>query len=131
LAAARKAGSRTILLAFNPHLRFQPGHRPDVVILPHTGPEILTGSTRLKAGTATKEILNLLTTLVMVRMGKVRSNLMVDLHPSNSKLRERAVRITSQLTGSEPETCRRALALHQWTIAKALRHLENQQRSRR
>jgi N-acetylmuramic acid 6-phosphate etherase len=131
LAAARMAGSRTILLAFNPHLRFQPGHRPDVVISPHTGPEILTGSTRLKAGTATKEILNLLTTLVMVRMGKVRSNLMVDLHPSNSKLRERAVRITSQLTGSDPENCRRALAIHQWTLAKAIRHLENRQRNQR
>lgn len=135
LAAARSAGAHTILVAFNPHLRFQPGHRPDVVISPLTGPEILTGSTRLKAGTATKEILNLLTTLAMVRLGKVRSNLMVDLHPSNAKLRERAIRITSQLTGCSLDACRHALTLHHWFIPQAIRHLakprRRQPRSRR
>ena len=70
----------------------------DVVIRPLTGPEVVTGSTRLKAGTATKLVLNMLTTLAMVQMNKVYENLMVDLKASNSKLVERAARIISMIT---------------------------------
>lgn len=62
-----------------------------------TGPEVLTGSTRLKAGTATKCILNMLTTLSMVQYGKCLENLMVDLMPNSEKLRDRALRITMQI----------------------------------
>ncbi len=73
--------------------------RADLIIRPLTGPEVLTGSTRLKAGTATKLVLNQITTLAMVRMGKVYENLMVDLKATNSKLRDRAARIVAALTG--------------------------------
>ena len=73
----------------------------DLILRPETGPEVLTGSTRLKAGTATKLVLNQLTTLSMVRLGKCYENLMVDLKASNIKLRERATRIVMTLTGLE------------------------------
>lgn len=71
----------------------------DLVIRPLTGPEVLTGSTRLKAGTATKLILNQITTLSMVRLGKAYENLMVDLRATNAKLRDRSLRIVKILTG--------------------------------
>jgi N-acetylmuramic acid 6-phosphate etherase len=71
----------------------------DVVIRALTGPEVLTGSTRLKAGTATKLILNQITTIAMVQLGKCYENLMVDLKASNEKLRDRATRIVTMLTG--------------------------------
>src|SRR5438067_13759215 len=71
----------------------------DVIINPIVGPEVLTGSTRLKAGTATKLVLNTLTTGAMVRLGKVYGNLMVDLRATNEKLRVRTNRIVRQLTG--------------------------------
>ena len=71
----------------------------DLNIIPLVGPEVLSGSTRLKAGTATKMVLNMLTTGAMVRMGKTFSNLMVDLRATNTKLVERATRIVTELTG--------------------------------
>jgi N-acetylmuramic acid 6-phosphate etherase len=71
----------------------------DLNIIPLVGPEVLAGSTRLKAGTATKMVLNMLTTGAMVRLGKTYSNLMVDLRASNIKLTERAQRIVATLTG--------------------------------
>ena len=119
LAEAKRRGARTALLCFNPHLVFARGHRPDVVIAPDLGPEVLTGSTRLKAGTATKLVLNAVTTLAMVRSGKVVGNLMVDLNPSNVKLRDRAVRIVSELTGSDPTTAKETLERHHWIVADA------------
>ena len=75
----------------------------DLVIRPLTGPEVLTGSTRLKAGTATKLVLNTISTLAMVRLGKVEQNLMVDLRATNAKLWDRAARIVSTLTGLDRE----------------------------
>jgi N-acetylmuramic acid 6-phosphate (MurNAc-6-P) etherase len=110
----------TILICANPFLRFARGCRPTVVIAPRTGPEILTGSTRLKAGTATKLILNLFTTLAMVGLGKVRRNLMIDLSPGNRKLRDRAVRITSELIGTDTETASAALERSDWVIQRAI-----------
>ncbi len=80
------------MLTFNPHLQSQ--LKLDQLIAINSGPEVLTGSTRLKAGTGTKVVLNMLTTLSMVRYGKCLENLMVDLMPANEKLRERALRIT-------------------------------------
>jgi len=75
-------------------------HKPaEIVINPIVCPEVITGSTRMKAGTATKLVLNTLTTTVMIKMGKVYGNLMVDLNATNEKLRDRSVRIVSQLTG--------------------------------
>jgi N-acetylmuramic acid 6-phosphate etherase len=119
LNEAKRAGTRTILIAFNPHLEFAPGTRPDLVINPDLGPEVLTGSTRLKAGTATKLLLNIFTTLAMVRVGKVVSNLMVDLNPSNTKLRDRAIRIVRELTGMDAVVVQAALEKNGWNVKQA------------
>jgi N-acetylmuramic acid 6-phosphate etherase len=75
----------------------------DVVIRPLTGPEVVTGSTRLKAGTATKLVLNTITTIAMVRMNKVYENLMVDLRATNVKLWDRGARIIATLTGLQKD----------------------------
>ena len=71
----------------------------DIIINPVVGPEVITGSTRMKAGTATKLVLNTLTTTAMIQLGKVHGNLMVDLQAVNNKLRDRSVRIVMELTG--------------------------------
>jgi N-acetylmuramic acid 6-phosphate etherase len=118
LAEARRRGARTVLVACNPAYRDHP--LLDRAILPDTGPEVLTGSTRLKAGTATKLVLNLITTLALARSGKVMSNLMIDLHPSNSKLRGRAIRIVRELTGVDEAAARAALESHGWVIRQAV-----------
>ena len=123
LAAARKLGAKTVLICFNPHLQIPTASRPDLVIAPDVGPEVLTGSTRLKAGTATKVILNTLTTLAMVRMGKVMSNLMVDLNASNRKLRERAVRIVQAVTGADALSAQSALEESKWIVKTACQRL--------
>lgn len=124
LGEARSRGAATILVCFNPNLSFRRGGRPTVVIAPAIGPEILTGSTRLKAGTATKLILNMFTTLAMVRLGKVIENLMVDVRPTNAKLRDRAVRIVGELSGAAAPAARDALQRHKWSVRKALASLE-------
>jgi N-acetylmuramic acid 6-phosphate etherase len=123
LTAAKERGARTILLCFNPRLRIPKPLRPDVVIAPDVGPEVLTGSTRLKSGTATKIILNTITTLAMVRMGKVLSNLMVDLNASNGKLRERAVRIVQAVTGADATAAQAALEKSKWIVKSACQRL--------
>lgn len=92
LYEALNCGAYTCLLTFNTKLT--PRLNLDQVIAVKTGAEVLTGSTRLKAGTATKCILNMLTTLSMVNYGKCMENLMVDLMPVNEKLRDRALRIS-------------------------------------
>jgi N-acetylmuramic acid 6-phosphate (MurNAc-6-P) etherase len=123
LAEARRRRATTLLVCCNPHLRFRPGLRPDIVLAMDVGPEPLTGSTRLKSGTATKLVLNLLTTLSMVRLGKVAGNLMIDLNPSNTKLRARAVRILVELTGADPTACRTALERSGWRVKQAWKAL--------
>jgi N-acetylmuramic acid 6-phosphate etherase len=95
LETASARGATTVLVACNP--RSGAGARADVVIAPAPGPEVLAGSTRLKAGTATKLVLNTLTTASMARLGKVYGNRMVDLQPRSRKLRERALRLVSEL----------------------------------
>jgi N-acetylmuramic acid 6-phosphate etherase len=97
LHKARELGAKTIFLSCVQPVPGEP--EVDVVLRPLTGPEVVTGSTRLKAGTATKLILNMLTTVSMVRLGKIYENLMVDLRATNAKLRDRAVRIISTVTG--------------------------------
>lgn len=123
LAEGRRRRASTMLLCFNPHLVIPRTVRPDLVIAPDLGPEVLTGSTRLKAGTATKLTLNLLTTLAMVRIGKVASNLMVDVNPSNAKLRVRAVRIVQELAKVDEAAALRALQQSDWVIRAACRRL--------
>ena len=121
LREAKRRGSATILICFNPHLAIAAAWRPDIVIATDLGPEVLTGSTRLKAGTATKLVLNILSTLAMVRVGKVMSNLMVDVRPTNEKLRTRAVRIVRELTGKDERSAERALRESDWVIREACR----------
>jgi len=125
LAEAARRRATTALLCFNPAVKSARRQLqtndfwPDVVIAPNLGPEILTGSTRLKAGTATKLVLNLFTTLAMSRTGKVVSNLMIDLNPSNIKLRDRAVRIVEELTDASLEEALRALEASGWIVKTA------------
>lgn len=123
LHEAKRRGARTILLCFNPTLEVAKADRPNLVIAPKIGPEILTGSTRLKSGTATKLVLNIFTTLTMVRLGKVLGNLMVDVKASNVKLRDRAVRIVRELTGVDYATAGQALVKVDWKIKDACRRL--------
>ena len=92
----------------------------DVVIAPVVGPEVLTGSTRLKAGTAQKMVLNMISTAVMVRLGKVYQNLMVDMRPTNRKLQDRAVRIVQAAAGCEAKRAEAALAAADFEIKTAI-----------
>lgn len=131
LHEARERGAFTALLCFNPHLQIPRTSPPDLLLDLETGPEILTGSTRLKAGTATKLVLNIVTTLAMVRLGKVVGNLMVDLNPSNVKLRDRAVRIVRELTGADPQSATDALEAGKWIVTDAIARLGRQPDPRR
>lgn len=126
LRAAKARRAATVLLCFNPYLHIPSVLRPDIVLTPNTGPEVLTGSTRLKAGTATKLLLNIFTTLSMVQLGKVKSNLMVEVNASNMKLRQRAVRIVCQLTGADPASARATLERNGWRVRAAAEELQDQ-----
>jgi N-acetylmuramic acid 6-phosphate etherase len=106
MAAARGLGARTVLVTC--HAGGGP-RAAEIVVAAWPGPEILAGSTRLKAGTATKLILNTLTTASMVRLGKVYGNRMVDLQPRSRKLRERAVRLVQEIAGVPRARAQRAL----------------------
>lgn len=123
LDEARQRNATTALICCCPGLRFARGSRPNHVIELPTGPEILAGSTRLKAASATKVVLNALTTLVMVRLGKVAGNLMIDLNPSNQKLRHRAAVIVTCLTGVSLEEARAALEASNWDVPGAAKQL--------
>lgn len=108
LRYARSLAAGTVALACNTGSAI--GREADIAIEPEVGPEVITGSTRLKAGTAQKLVLNMLSTAAMIRMGKVYQNLMVDLHASNQKLEARAIRIVMQATGADEATAANALA---------------------
>lgn len=97
----------------------------DVVIAPVVGPEIVAGSTRMKAGTAQKLILNMISTATMVKLGRVQSNLMVDLRTWSVKLRERAKRIVAQLTGVSLTEAEQALQVNDWEVRRTLAYLRN------
>ncbi len=96
LTAAKKKGASTVFITCNPSVAT---NTADVVIAVHTGPEVLSGSTRLKAATATKMVLNMITLGAMVGFGKVYGNLMVDLEPKSRKLVERGLRILREISG--------------------------------
>jgi N-acetylmuramic acid 6-phosphate etherase len=102
LKRALERGAKTIF--FSCVAAFPGETKTDVTIRPLTGPEVLTGSTRMKAGTATKLVLNQITTLAMVRLGKCYENLMVDLRATNIKLWDRGARIIATLTGLDRES---------------------------
>lgn len=108
LDEARLLGAKTILVCCNPRLSRHV--KVDVRICPDTGAEVLAGSTRLKAGTATKLVLNALSTAAMVKLGHVKAGRMVKLRPTNAKLRERAVGIVADLLGVDHSEAARRLA---------------------
>jgi N-acetylmuramic acid 6-phosphate etherase len=93
----------------------------DLAIDLAVGPEILTGSTRLKAGTATKIALNIISTGAMVVLGKVRGNLMIDLNTSSTKLRDRATRMVAELTESDYNSARAQLEASNWDLRAVLK----------
>ena len=108
LDAARQAGARTAFLTCTP-VASDVVASVDVVIAPLVGPEVVTGSTRLKAGTATKLVLNMISTGAMIRIGKTYGNLMVDLRATNAKLAARSERIVSEVCGLSRADARAAL----------------------
>jgi N-acetylmuramic acid 6-phosphate etherase len=108
LEEAHRIGAKTILLCCVPPDERLKGF-VELFIAPVVGPEIITGSTRLKAGTATKLVLNMLTTISMIQIGKVYNNLMVDIQASNAKLIDRGTRIIMEVAGVDAETARAAL----------------------
>ena len=133
LSRAKSSGAKTILLICNPAV--VAGVSPaegeiaagtaastvvDLVISLEVGPELLTGSTRLKAGTATKVALNIISTGAMVVLGKVRGNLMIDLHTTSTKLRDRAVRVVAELTQSDYDTARQKLEASGWNLREII-----------
>jgi N-acetylmuramic acid 6-phosphate etherase len=108
LAAARRLGARTAYVTCTPRSEFKLD--VDVAICPEVGPEVVMGSTRMKAGTAEKLVLNMITTAAFVRMGKVYENMMVDLMATSEKLVERSRRTVMTVTGVDYETAARAIA---------------------
>jgi N-acetylmuramic acid 6-phosphate etherase len=107
LRSARERGAATVLVTANPDAPL--GHEVDVFIPVDTGPEVVAGSTRMKAGTAQKLVLNAFSTAVMVRLGRTYSNLMVDLVATNAKLRGRMLGILAEATGLDEERSAQAL----------------------
>lgn len=120
LREAKQLGARTALLTSNP----DPGDVPaDIVIAVDTGPEPIAGSTRMKAGTAQKLVLNSFSTAVMIRLGRTYSNLMVSMLATNAKLRGRTLSILQEATGAGDEECAAALNSAGGDLKVALVHL--------
>ena len=118
LTRARKSGLRIIFVTCWPGADLQ--NFVDLVIAPSVGPEVLTGSTRLKAGTATKMVLNMLTTIAMVRIGKTYGNLMVDVQANSEKLKDRARRIVGIVTGLDYDSADELLRRARWNVKIAV-----------
>src|SRR5213596_2162306 len=118
LTRARKAGSKIIFITCDPRTELQTF--VDLTITPAVGPEIIAGSTRLKAGTATKMVLNMLTTAAMVRIGKTYGNLMVDVQMGSEKLKDRARRIITIVTGLDYDEADGLLRRAHWNVKAAI-----------
>jgi N-acetylmuramic acid 6-phosphate etherase len=114
LTRARKSGLRIIFVTCWPGADLQ--NFVDLIVAPGVGPEVLTGSTRLKAGTATKMVLNMLTTIAMVRIGKTYGNLMVDVQANSEKLKDRARRIVMVVTGLDYDESDDLLKRARWNV---------------
>jgi N-acetylmuramic acid 6-phosphate etherase len=116
--AARAAGAATVLITANPGAPLAADC--DVCVVLDTGPEAVSGSTRMKAGTAQKMALHTFSTAVMIRLGHTYSNLMVDMRPTNAKLRGRMLVMLAEATGADDETCAAALAAANGELKVAL-----------
>ena len=115
---ARRHGAKTVAVVCNPNSPL--GQAAHVSIVAEVGPEVVAGSTRMKAGSAQKMILNMLTTGAMARMGYIYGNLMVNLHTKNSKLAERGVAIVQEVTGLTQQEARKLLAAAAGRVSIAL-----------
>ncbi len=115
---ARKIGAKTIFVTCNPRSEIKV--EVDIAICPVVGPEVVMGSTRMKAGTATKLVLNMLTTTSMIRLGKVYGNMMVDLMMTSRKLEERSKRTVMMITGVDYQEAARVLNLSGGHVKTAL-----------
>jgi len=118
LARARKTGAKIIFITCYPGTELQTF--VDLTIAPAVGPEVIAGSTRLKAGTATKMVLNMLTTASMVRIGKTYGNLMVDVRTGSEKLKDRARRILNIVTGLSYDDADQLLRRARWNVKAAI-----------
>jgi len=118
LTGGRKKGTRIIFVTCWPGTELQ--NFVDLIIAPVVGPEVIAGSTRLKAGTATKMVLNMLTTIAMIRVGKTYGNLMVDVQTGSEKLKDRARRIVSIVTGVDPDEAADLLQSAKWNVKAAI-----------
>ena len=118
LTRARRAGARVIFVTCDPNTELTTF--VDLTISPGVGAEVIAGSTRLKAGTATKIVLNMLTTGAMVRIGKTYGNLMVDVQTGSEKLKDRARRIVNIVTGLEYDDADRLLKKAHWNVKAAI-----------
>jgi N-acetylmuramic acid 6-phosphate etherase len=118
LTRARKAGAKIIFVTCWPGSELKTF--VDLLIAPSVGPEIIAGSTRLKAGTATKMVLNMLTTIAMIKWGKTYGNLMVDVRTGSEKLKDRAKRILNVVTGLEPQDAEALLKRSRWNVKAAI-----------
>jgi N-acetylmuramic acid 6-phosphate etherase len=118
LTRARRAGARIIFVTCDPHTELQTF--VDLTISPAVGAEVIAGSTRLKAGTATKMVLNMLTTGAMIRIGKTYGNLMVDVQTNSEKLKDRARRIVNIVTGLEYDEADKLLKRAHWNVKAAI-----------
>lgn len=119
LEKAKEMGCTTVSVSSNPDTAIE--KVADIAIVCDTGPEVLTGSTRLKAGNSQKFVLNMLSTGAMVRSGYVYENMMINLRPTNIKLRERVVRIVREITGYGEEEATALLERAAWVIKDALK----------
>src|SRR5258707_1961378 len=118
LTRARKASSKIIFVTCDPRTELQTF--VDLTIAPAVGPEVIAGSTRLKAGTATKMVLNMLTTPSMIRIGKTYGNLMLDVQIGSEKLKDRARRIIAIVTGLDYDAADRLLRKAHWNVKAAI-----------
>ncbi|MGE3178282.1 MAG: N-acetylmuramic acid 6-phosphate etherase, partial [Vicinamibacterales bacterium] len=118
LTRARRAGSKIIFVTCDPRTELQTF--VDLTIAPSVGPEVIAGSTRLKAGTATKLVLNMLTTGAMIRIGKTYGNLMVDVATGSEKRKDRARRIITIVTGLEYDEAEKLLKRAHWNVKAAI-----------
>ena len=116
---AKSIGAKTVSITNNPNTEL--GKCADVDICADTGPEVITGSTRMKAGTAQKIILNMISTATMIKCGCVYENLMINLRPTNKKLRKRMIGIVTEIIGCDESTAESLLDKNGWNIRSAVK----------
>lgn len=122
LQYANEVGALTVSLASNPGSKMEQVAKLSIVT--DTGPEVIAGSTRMKSGNAQKMVLNMISTAVMVKTGKVYENMMINLKPTNQKLKARVIRIVCEILSCAPEEAESQLKQHNWDIRSTVESLK-------